>query len=203
MHEMYKVPIILQALALLFDDCKLRLPHTYTATFNQLVELISLKKIRDGNTGLSEEDIEAAVEETNRLAFQCLTKDQLVFPTNSVENEHIFRLGLLSVTKTETPYGKLSLAQFPHKTLQEYAAGGHVATEYINGRTEAWEKVKFIFSQLFKSTERNSYSCTGETNRSFHPPDTAEQKRNIITGTKKFIEAIMEIPEAGWMPSRN
>ena len=203
MHEMYKVPIILQALALLYDDCKLRFPHTYTATFNQLVELISIKKIREGNTGLSEEDIEAAIEETNKLAFECLTKDQLVFPTNSVKNEHIFRLGLLSMTKTETPYGKLSLAQCPHKSLQEYAAGGHVATEYIKGRTEAWEKVKLIFSQLFTSTERNSYSCTGETNRSFHPPDTAEQKKNIITGTKKFIEAIMDNPRGKVAAIRN
>ena len=74
MHEMYKIPIILQALALLFDHCKRSLPGTYTMTFNQLVELISLKKIRDGNTGLSEEDIEAAMKETNKVAFQCLIK---------------------------------------------------------------------------------------------------------------------------------
>ena len=194
MHEMYKIPIILQALALLFNDCKLKLPHTYTAMFNQLVELISLKKVRSGNARLSEEDIEAALEETNKLAFQCLTRDQLVFPTNSIMNEHIFRLGLLSVTNTVTPHGKVSLAQFPHKTLQEYAAGGHVATEYINGRKEAWEKVKTMFSQLFKSTEGNGYSSKGETNRSFHPPDTAEQQKNIINGTKKFIKAIMENP---------
>ena len=194
MLEMYKVPIILQALALLFDDCKLSFPHTYTTTFNQLVELISLKKIRDGNTGLSEEDIEAAMQETNQLAFRCLIKDQLVFPTNLITNEHILKLGLLSVTKTATPHGKLSLAQFPHKTLQEYAAGGHVATEYIAGRTAAWGQVKRIFVELFKSTERSSYSCRGETNRSFHLPDTAEQQKNIINGMKKFIGAIMDNP---------
>ena len=194
MHDMYKVPIILQALALLFDDCKLRLPHTYTAMFNQLVELISLKKVRSGNTRLSEEDIEAAMEETNKVAFQCLMKDQLVFPTNSITNQHVFTLGILSVTKTVTPYGNLSLAQFPHKSLQEYAAGGHVANEYIEGRTEAWEKVKTIFSELFKPTDRNSYSCRGEINRSFHPPDTREQQKTIVNGTKKFIGAIMDNP---------
>ena len=194
MHDMYKVPIILQALALLFDDCKLRLPHTYTAMFNQLVELIALKKIRDENTGLSEEDIEAAMGETNKIAFECLMKDQLVFPTNSITNEHIFRLGLLSVTKTATPYGNLSLAQFPHKTLMEYAAGGHVATEYINGRTGAWEKVKKIFSQLFKSTERNSYSSKGEMNQGAHTPYTAEEQRNTINGMRKLIGAIMNSP---------
>ena len=191
MHEMYKVPIILQALALLFDHCKRSLPGTYTRTFNQLVELISLKKIRDGNTRLSEEEIGTAMDETNKLAFQCLMKDQLVFPTNSITNEHIFRLGILSVTQTATPYGKLSLAQFPHKTLQEYAAGGHVATEYINGRRGAWEKVKIMFSQLFKSTEGNSYSCKAETNRSFHSTRTEDQRKHIMTATKKFIEAVM------------
>ena len=194
MLDMYKVPIILQALALLFDDCKLRLPHTYTATFNQLVELIALKKVREENTGLSEGDIEAAMQETNRLAFQCLMKDKLVFPTNSITNEHIFRLGLLSVTKTATPHGNISLAQFPHKTLQEYAAGGHVATEYIAGRTDAWGQVKNMFVQLFKSSLRNSYSCTRETNRGFHFPETVEQQKNIISGTKKFIDAVMDNP---------
>ena len=194
MYEMYQVPIILQALALLFNDCQLKLPHTYTAMFDQLVELISLKKLKEESTGLREGDIEAAIQETNRLAFECLMKDQLVFPTNSVTNEHIFRLGLLSVTKTASPHGKVSLAQFPHKTLQEYAAGGHVATEYIEGRTKALEKVKTIFGQLFKSTERNSYSCTGETNRGFHPLDTVEQQKNIINATKKFIDALMDSP---------
>ena len=121
-------------------------------------------------------------------------KDQLVFPTDSITNQHVFMLGILSVTKTATQHGKLSLAQFPHKTLQEYAAGGHVAAEYIEGRTEAWEKVKMIFSQLFKSTERNSYPYKGETNRSFHPPYTEEQQKNIITATKKCMEAIMDNP---------
>ena len=61
MHDMYKVPIILQALALLFDHCKRSLPETYTATFNELVELISLKKIREGNRRLSQEDIDVAM----------------------------------------------------------------------------------------------------------------------------------------------
>ena len=194
MHEMYKVPIILQALASLYHDCQRNLPKTYTATFNQLVELISLKKIRDGNAGLSEEDIEAAMEETNKLAFHSLMNHQLVFSTNSIINEHIFRLGLLSVTKTATPYGNMSLAKFLHETLQEYAAGGHVATEYINGRTGPWEKVKMLFSQLLKS-ERNSYSRKRKTNRNFYPPDIEEQQNNIITAAKKCIEAIMDNPK--------
>ena len=194
MLDMYKVPIILQALALLFDHCKHKLPETYTATFNELVELISLKKIRDGNTKLSEEDIEAAIEETNKLAFQCLMKDQLVFPTNSITNEHIFKLGLLFVTKTETRHGKVSFAEFAHKTLQEYAAAGHVATEYTKGRTGDWDQVKNIFTQLFKLTAGNNYSCSGEKNRSFYPTYTEDQQKNIITAAKKCMEAIINNP---------
>ena len=163
-------------------------------TFNQLVELISLKKIRDGNTGMSEEDIEVAMAETNKLAFQCLMKDKLVFPTDSITNEHVLRLGLLSVTRTETPCGKMSWAQFPHKTLMEYTAGSHVATEYINGRTEAWEKVKTMFSGLFESTARNSYSSKREMNQGDHTHYTADQQKNTINGMKKFVEAIMDNP---------
>ena len=194
MHEMYKIPIILQALALLFDDCQRNLPETYTAMFNLLVELIFLKKIRDGNTGLSEKDIEAAMKETNKLAFECLMKNQSVFPTDSITNQDVLKLGLLSVTKTVTPHGNISMAQFPHETFQEYTAGGHVATEFIERRTGAWSQVKNIFVQLSKSTERNSYTSTGEPNRGFHLPETAEQQKNIINGTRKFIEAIMDNP---------
>ena len=121
-------------------------------------------------------------------------KDQLVFPTNSITNEHIFKLGLLCVTKTETRHGKISVAEFTHKTLQEYAAGGHVATEYINGRMGAWVKVKMIFSQLYKSTERNSYSFKQEMNKGSHTAYTAEEQRNIINRAKKFIKGIMDNP---------
>ena len=158
------------------------------------MELISIKKIRDGNTRLSEEEIEVVIDETNKLAFECLMKDQLVFPTNSITNEHVFRLGLLCVTKTVMRPGKTSVAEFAHKTLQEYAAGGHVATEYIKGRVRAWVKVKMIFSQIFKSTERNSYSSKQEMSRSSHIPYTAEEQKNIINGAKKFIKAIMDNP---------
>ena len=194
MHEMYKVPIIVQALALLYSDCQGNLPETYTAMFNQLVELIALKKIRDGKTTLSEEEIEAAMEETNKLAFECLMKDRLVFPTNSITNEHIFRLGLLSVTKTATRYGKMSLAQFPHKTLMEYAAAGHVGTEYKEGNTEPWEKVKMIFSELFMPIERNNRRIKKEETKSSFPTYTDEQQKNIITGAKKCIQAMMDDP---------
>ena len=200
-HDMYKVPIILQALAILYDDDKRSLPETYTATFKELVELISLKKIRDGNTKLSQEDIEAAMQETNKLAFECLMKDQLVFPTDKIKNHDVLKLGILSVTKTVTHQGHRSLAQFPHKTLQDYAGAGHVTTEYIEGRTEAWEKVKQIFSELFKLTdknskgERNRKTNKGETKRNPHPTYTEEQQKNIITGAKKCIQGMMDDPD--------
>ena len=95
------------------------------------------------------EDIEAAMEETNKLAFECMIKDQLVFPINAIINQDVLKLGILSVTKITTPYGKESLALFFHKTLQDYAAGGHVATEYQKGNTEPWKKVKTIIFKTF------------------------------------------------------
>ena len=166
MHEMYKVPIILQALVLLYDDTERKLPDTYTATFRELVDLISIKNIRDRNTRLSEEGIEAAtkaaIQETNKLAFDCLMKDQLFFPTDLITNPDVLKLGILSLSKRATPQGNISSAQFSHTTLMEYAAGGHVATELIEGRTGAWGQVKKMFSELFMSTERNT---KGKTNR--------------------------------------
>ena len=195
MLDMYKIPIILQALALLFPG-EQELPETYTITYEQLVGLIYLEKLKDGNTRLSEEDIEAAMEETNKLAFDCLMKDQLVFPTDSITNPDVLLLGLLSVTKTATPHGKKSLAQFAHKTLQEYAAGGHVATEYINGRPAAWEKVKSAFTELFTPTEKSTRKRKRKTNQNGQFADVADQHINTISATVKFIEAIMRNPEA-------
>ena len=190
-----KVPIILQALALLFDDDTRSLRDTYTATFEQLVGLIYLKKIQD--TELSEEDIEAAMEETNKLAFESWMKDRVVFPTDSIANEHIFRLGILSVTKTETPYGKLSLAHFHHTTLQEYAAGGHVGTEYKKGNTDPWKRVKMEFTELFTSTVDNSKRQKRKRNQTTPFPDPTEhQTKALFSATVKFIEAIMRSPEA-------
>ena len=196
MLDMYKVPIILQALALLFTK-KRQLPETYTTTFEQLAGLIYFKKIKDGNTGLTEEDIEAAIEETKKLAFECLMKDQLVFPTDSITNQDVFTLGILSVMKTETPHGHESLAEFAHKTLQEYAAGGHVATEYVNGRLTAWEKVKAAFTKRFTQTAESNTKQGTKTNQNGQFPGSAEQRANTISATVKFIEAInRKSPEA-------
>ena len=191
MLDMYKVPIVLQALALLFTRKRL-LPKTYTVTFEQLVGLIYLEKIRDGNAKLSDEEIEAAIDETNKLAFDCLMKDQLLFPTSNITNQDVLKLGILSVTKTVTPHGKEALAEFAHKTLQEYAAGGHVATEYLAGRKGAWEKVNAAFTALFTSIAQSSTKRGRKTNKNGQFPGSAEQRANTISSaTVKFIEAIM------------
>ena len=196
MHDMYKIPIILQALALFFTKER-QLPETYTATFEQLVGLIYVRKIKDGNTKLSEEDIEAAIGETNKLAFECLMKDKLVFPTDSITNQDVFTLGILSVTKTETPHGKVSLAEFAHKILQEYAAGGHVATEYVAGRKGPWGKVKTVFTKRYTPATHSSTKQGTKTNQNGQFPGSAEQRTNTISATVKFIEAVMhKNPEA-------
>ena len=135
------------------------------------------------------------MQETNKLAFDCLMKDQLVFPTDSITNPDVLLLGLLSVTKTATPHGKKSLAQFAHKTLQEYAAGGHVATEYINGRPAAWEKVTTAFTELFAPTVESTRKRQRKTNQNGQFADAAEQHVNTISSTVKFIEAIMRSPK--------
>ena len=99
MYEMYRIPLILQALALLFSDNQ-ELPGTYTTTFNNLVFFLreTCKACKD----LNSIQIEEAMDLVNELAFRGLTREvqQLVFPREEITNENIFKLCILSVTKT-------------------------------------------------------------------------------------------------------
>ena len=51
--------------------------------------------------GLTEDEINAAVDEINELAFRGLTRDdrQLVFSRDEIKNENIMKLGLLAAEK--------------------------------------------------------------------------------------------------------
>ena len=148
MQGMYRVPIILQALALLFT-AKQKLPDTYTSTYDDLV--LYLQNTCEASKGLSSEQIEEAMNLVNQLAFNGLTQkvEQLVFPREEILDENMYKLGVLSGSNAVTGFIPTSSIQFVHKTVQEYSTGGHVTRELKLGNPGPWQAIKKMYADSF------------------------------------------------------
>ena len=87
MSEMYRIPMLLQALALLFREDE-KLPAMFTITYDQLV--FFLRKTCEDSKELTEEELKVATDEVNELAFRGLTRKdkQLVFSRDEVRNSN-------------------------------------------------------------------------------------------------------------------
>ena len=148
MSKMEKVPIVIQALALLYRENK-QLPSTYTLTYDDLVLYLGntyRSKFLDETFSsedmvLSEEEIQEAMKEVNELAFKGLTREdrQLVFLRDEIKNENVFKLGLLSGEKTGSGFRPTAVLQFVHKTVQEHSASDHVVKRFLSDDRGPWE----------------------------------------------------------------
>ena len=138
MSEMASVPILLQALALLYSENK-QLPETLKTTYDDLV--FYLRKTCEESKGLSEDEIRAAMDEINDLAFRGLMREdkQLVFSRDEIQNENILKLGLLAAEKSGSGLKPTTVLYFLHLTLQEYCAADHVTKGIVNGNRRPWE----------------------------------------------------------------
>ena len=148
MQGMYRVPIILQALALLFSAAE-KLPDTYTSTYDELV--LYLQKTCETSKGLSSEQIGEAMNLVNQLAFKGLTQkvEQLVFPREEILDENMFKLGILSGSNTVTGFIPTSSVQYVHKTVQEYSTAGHVTRQLKLGNSGPWHAIKKMYKESF------------------------------------------------------
>ena len=195
MYEMYRIPLILQALALLFSDNR-ELPGTYTTTFNNLVFFLreTCKACKD----LNSIQIEEAMDLVNELAFRGLTQEvqQLVFPREEITNENIFKLCILSGKKTLTNFRETSSVQFLHKTVQEYSTADHVTKNLNAGNRKPWERIGEMYRKLFTRntpTETTSRKCA---KRDQYPSaDAASGKRAKLLGSavKKYVNSTENI----------
>ena len=113
MSEMVSVPILLQALALLYIENK-RLPETLKTTYDDLV--FYLRKTCEYSKGLTEDEIKAAMDEINELAFRGLMREdkQLVFSRDEIQNENILKLGLLAAEKSGSGFKPTTVLYFLH-----------------------------------------------------------------------------------------
>ena len=148
MSHMHKIPLIVQALALLFNEDQ-ELPETFTTTYDELV--FFLRKTCQASKHLTEEEIRAAMDEINKLAFKGLTREdkQLVFSRDEVKNDNIYKLGLLSGEKTGSGFKPTTVLQFAHATIQENCGADHVVRRLEVNDRGPWNIVVQLFHKTF------------------------------------------------------
>ena len=138
MLQMHQVPLIVQALALIFKEYK-KLPRTYTVTYDELV--FFLRKSCQGSKNLTEEEIQAAMDEVNQLAFKGLIREdkKLVFSRDEIKDENVRKLGILTAEKAGSGFNPTEVLQFAHKTVQEHSASDHVVKRLLSDDRGPWE----------------------------------------------------------------
>ena len=193
MSEMYRIPMLLQALALLFCEDE-KLPATFTITYDQLV--FFLRKTCEDSKELTEEELKAAMDEVNELAFRGLTRKdkQLVFSRDEVRNSNSFKLGVLTAEKGGGGFRPTTVLQFLHKTFQEYSVADHVVNSLENNDRDPWETIKHLIRQEFNNTkqQKNSTSVPQESSaqEAAQNDDDSPQLNEIESNNKSLLRFI-------------
>ena len=196
MSQMHKVPLLVQAMALLYRE-KYTLPRTYTITYDELVFFIrkSCKKSKD----LSEDELHEAMDEVNELAFKGLTRDdkQLVFSRDEVKNSNVYKLGILTAEKAGSGFRPTEILQFPHKTVQEHSAADHVVKKLLRNDRGPWET---IVDQFHKDAAARNNLAEEEESKTRSGVESNEdathtsEGHNKITILKRGIQKILNVP---------
>ena len=167
MSQMHQVPLIIQALALIYKEYK-KLPRTYTVTYDELVFFLrqSCKQSKD----LTEEEIQAAMDEVNKLAFKGLIREdkQLVFSRDEIKDDNVRRLGILTAEKAGSGFNPTEVLQFAHATVQEHSASDHVVKRLLSDDRGPWEA---LVEQFHKETSTKGQEL----------PDTQARKKSTTT----------------------
>ena len=192
MSDMYKIPMLLQALALLFNEEE-ELPVTFTLTYDQLV--FFLRKTCEDSKELSEEELKLATDEVNQLAFRGLMRKdrQLVFARDEIKDDNVRKLGILTAEKAGSGFRPTEVLQFLHKTFQENSGAGHVVNGLVNNDRESWETMKHLIreeiqdkkSQPMMSSEGPHQS---EHDKPDHSDDITQEEPVIQTNNKAFLK---------------
>ena len=177
MIEMYRVPLIVQALALLFRENH-KLPNTVTITYDQLV--FFLRKSGEGRKDLTTEQVQAAMDEINQLAFKGLIREdkQLVFSRDEIKDDNVRKLGILTAEKAGSGFRPTEVLQFAHKTVQEHSASDHVVKRLLSDDREPWET---LVEQFHKDVSTKNQIVLYNTSRQ------NLNKKHLPYGKKKVM----------------
>ena len=195
MSDMYKIPMLLQALALLFREEE-ELPVTFTLTYDQLV--FFLRKTCEDSKDLSEDELKAAMDEVNQLAFRGLTRKdrQLVFSRDELKNSDCYKLGVLTAEKGGSGYRPTTILQFLHKSFQENSLADHVVNGLVSNDRESWEIMKRLLrAEVQENKPQRKKSAGGshnpEKDDNENSDDTAletDRLPEIQTNNKAFLK---------------
>ena len=197
MSQMCRVPLIIQALALIFGQLH-KFPRTYTITYDELV--FFLRKSCKQSKDLTEEEIQAAMDEVNELAFKGLIRDdkQLVFSRDEIKDDNVRKLGLLTAEKAGSGFKPTEVLQFVHKTVQEYSTSDHVVKRLLNDDRGPWEALVEQFHKDALRTYQKIPDSQAESNTTDHPflyEDTDSNKDYIAkSALQKIATKILPRP---------
>ena len=152
MSGMAQVPILLEARALIFKEDK-QLSTSVTSTYDQL--FIYLRRTW-ASQGLTKTELAKAIDDVNELAFKGLIREdgQLIFDRDEIQNENIYKLGVLLAEKIGSGFKPREKFHFLHKTLQEHAASDHVVKRMKAGDWVPWCEIVELFEK--ESNETNA-----------------------------------------------
>ena len=192
MSEMHNVPIMIQALALLYRGNK-KLPSTFTLTYDDLVLYLRnmYRSKSPDEKVLSQEEIQEAIKEVDELAFKGLTREdrQLVFSRDEIQNENVFKLGLLSGEKAGSGFRPTAVLQFAHKTVQEHSAADHVVSRLHDNDRSPWET---LLNQFRLDAEKN-LAVNEELSREEDPQEPARETEEERSQTKVLSRAVTKV----------
>ena len=187
MSGMARVPILLQALALIFDEGEQQLPKCITSTYDELFEF--LRKTCKASRSLTEEELNKAIDDVNELAYKGLIREdrQLIFDRDEIKNKNIYNLGVLSAEKIGSGFNPTEKFQFLHKTLQEHAGADHVVKRIKEGDWEPW----WAIDDLFKKENSEANDMTDEVSEACDNQEPPYDTDVVRTAVCKFFDAVL------------
>ena len=182
MSGMAQVPILLQALALLFGEDK-QVSASITSTYDRL--LVVLRDTCRKSRGLTEEELAKAIDDVNELAYRGLIREdrQLIFDRDEIQNENIYKLGVLFAEKIYCNMNPVEKFQVLHKTLQEHAAADRVVKRIKLGDWGPWLAILKLF-------EKESNDMTDEVSDACDNQEPPYDTDVVRTATCKFFDAV-------------
>ena len=186
MSGMVRVPILLQALALLYNE-EAKLAKSFTMTYDRLVKF--LRKTCKASRGLTDAQVTEAMDEVNELAFKGLMREdrQLIFDRDEIQNENIYNMGVLSAEKIGSGFNPVEKFQFLHKTLQENAAADHVVKNIKKDDWGPW----LTIVELFEKESNEANDMTDEGNGASVVQEPSYDTDVVKTATNKVVEALL------------
>ena len=199
MSQMHQIPLIVQALALLFKESQ-KLPRTYTITYDELVFFLS--KTCKQSKELTEEELAVAMDEANELAFKGLIGEdkQLVFSRDEIKDENVRKLGILTAEKAGSGFNPTEVLCFVHKTVQEHSASDHVVKRLLSDDRGPWEALVGQFRK--DAATKDQEELERERNKSTTTHPTSEEsdelgRKNMIvkSALQKILTEVVPRPD--------